>query len=327
MVMIELGHQLQQLCRSAKSELWLVAPFIKLSTLTKLLQEVDTYICINCVTRWRPEDVLAGVSDLDIWPLLRDRPNTSLWLRQNLHAKYYRADTQCLVGSANLTQTALGWSPCSNLELLISVFANDPVLQAFERELNRSKTQVDDELYEQMQVVVKQLQQSQPDTNWIIPDLAKTLAIPEQALVTKPETWVPILRNPEDLYLAYSGQQERLTSASWEAAQHDLLCLSIPLSLTKNAFTAYVGYLLLQMPIVQSVDQFVETPQRFGAVTDLLESLPCADIPEFNSDRVWQTLMRWLRHFLPDRYVLSVPNYSEVFYRVKKSSTSQNFVG
>ncbi|MBE9137369.1 phospholipase D family protein [Nodosilinea sp. LEGE 07088] len=325
--MIEIGHQLQQLCRSAKKELWLVAPFIKLGTLTQLLQEVDAHICINCVTRWRPEDVLAGVSDLTIWPSLCDRPNTSLWLRQNLHAKYYRADSQCLVGSANLTQTALGWSPSSNLELLIPVFANDPVLQAFEQELNRNKTQVDDELYEQMQVVVEQLQQSRPDANWIAPDLPRTLAIPEQALAIKPETWVPTLRNPEALYLAYSGQQERLTSASREAAQSDLLHLSIPLSLTKPAFTAYVGFLLLQMPIVQSVDQFVETPQRFGAVTDLLESLPCADIPEFNSDRVWQTLMRWLRHFLPDRYALAVPNYSEVFYRVKKNSTSENVIG
>lgn len=327
MVMIEIGHQLQKLCRSAQRELWLVAPFIKVGTLTQLLQEVDAHICINCVTRWRPEDILAGVSDLDIWPFLRDRPNTSLWLIQNLHAKYYRADIQCLVGSANLTQAALGWSPCSNLELLIPVFANDPVVQAFERELNQSKTQVDDELYKRMKLVVEQLQQSQPDANWISPDLPRPLAISEQALAIKPETWVPMLRNPEDLYLAYSGQQERLTSASREAAQHDLLYLSIPPSLTKTAFTAYVGFLLLQMPIIQSVDKFVETPQRFGAVTDLLESLPCADIPEFNSNRVWQTLMRWLRHFLPDRYALAVPNYSEVFYRVRKSSTSENVIG
>jgi hypothetical protein len=75
-----------------------------------------------------------------------------------------------------------------------------------------------------------------------------------------------------------------------------------------------VGTLLLQKPIVRQVDLFVETPQRFGAVRDLRSSLACADVPGFNPDRAWQTLMRWLRYFLSNRYMLSVPNFSEVFW-------------
>ena len=36
--------------------------------------------------------------------------------------------------------------------------------------------------------------------------------------------------------------------------------------------------------------------------------------------KYWEkTLMRWLLYFLPNRYALSVPNYSEVFYRIKTS--------
>jgi hypothetical protein len=76
---------------------------------------------------------------------------------------------------------------------------------------------------------------------------------------------------------------------------------------------------LLQKPIIQRVDSFVKTPQRFGAVKNLLNSLPCVANPHFNAERAWQTLMRWLLYFLPNRYALSVPNYSEVFYQIKTS--------
>jgi len=131
------------------------------------------------------------------------------------------------------------------------------------------------------------------------------------------EAWLPTLRNPEDLYLAYSGQQEKLTTASREAATSDLRSLPTISNLPRAAFEACIAALLLQKPIVQQVDAFVETPQRFGAVRDLLASLPCASLSNFDADRAWQTLMRWLLHFLPHRYALSVPNYSEIFYRVK----------
>ncbi len=78
-----------------------------------------------------------------------------------------------------------------------------------------------------------------------------------------------------------------------------------------------MGILLLEKPIIQQIDNFVKTPQRFGAIRDFLESLLCMNLPNFNPERAWQTLMRWLLYFLPSRYALSVPNYSEVFYRIK----------
>ena len=92
---------------------------------------------------------------------------------------------------------------------------------------------------------------------------------------------------------------------------------SLPIipNLSQKIFKAYVGTLLLQKPIIQAVDSFVKTPQRFGAVKDFLNSLPCNKINGFSAERAWQTLMRWLLYFLPNRYALSVPNYSEVFYR------------
>ena len=313
-----LGTELEKLCAEARNEVLLVAPFIKAPVLEKLLNEIPLDVPLRCVTRWFPEEIVAGVSDLEVWSLIKERPNSSLWLRPDLHAKYYRADEQCLVGSANLTAKALGWSNQSNLELLVTITAQEPSIKTFETKLLTGCVPVDEDLFEQISATVKLLAEQHPDS------LARSLSIVELKEENLPtnnlvavDAWLPTLRNPEDLYLAYSGLTEKLSTASKIAALTDLRSLTIIPNLSQKVFQAYIGTLLLQKPIIQKVDTFVKTPQRFGAVRDLLASLPCANLPDFDAERAWQTLMRWLLHFLPNRYALSVPNYSEVFYRIK----------
>ncbi len=295
--MIIPGIQLEKICTEAYKEILLVAPFIKASVLKKLLTQISSEVTIKCVTRWQPEEIIAGVSDLEVWSLLKQRPQSFLWLRPNLHAKYYRADEQCLVGSANLTAKALGWSKLSNLELMIQLPATQGNFQTFETELFQGCIQVDENLFEQMSTTVQLLTAQFLKNLSIISIISDSLA--EDSDIT--EIWLPSLRNPENLYLAYSGQEDRLTLISRDAAAQDLRSLSILPNLTKIAFISYVGVILLQKPIIQKIDSFVITPQTFGAVRDLLASLSCAKLPNFQADRAWQTLMRWLLYFHPNQ--------------------------
>lgn len=313
-----LATELEKLCQEASQEVLLVAPFIKAPVLERLLAKISVDVSLKCITRWFPEEIIAGVSDLEVWSLIRERPNSSLWLKPNLHAKFYRADDRCLVGSANLTDKALGWSNQSNLELLVPITAQEPTIKTFETELLASCIPVNEDLFEQISATVKLLAEQCPNLK------ARSLSIvelSEENLSTDDlvavDTWLPTLRNPEDLYLAYSGPSKKLSTASKIAALTDLRSLPIIPNLSRTAFEAYIGTLLLQKPIIQKVDTFVKTPQRFGAVRDLLVTLPCANTSNFDAERTWQTLMRWLLYFLPNRYALSVPNYSEVFYRIK----------
>ena len=250
---------------------------------------------------------------------VQNRPNSSFWLRPDLHAKYYRADSLCLVGSANLTGKALGWSNFLNLELLVPVSANEPTVKSFETELLKACIPVDEDLFEQMSLAIQLLAEQASNTI----ATSSRVEIPEEIIAinncVSVDAWLPTLRNPEDLYIAYSEQIEKLSTASKIAALTDLRSLPIILNLSQKVFQAYIGTLLLQKPIIQRVDSFVRIPQRFGAVQNLLNSLPCSNNRHFNAERAWQTLMRWLLYFLPNRYALSVPNYSEVFYQIKTS--------
>ena len=313
-----LGTELSNLCSKADREVLLVAPFIKAPVLERLFDQIYSDVSIKCITRWFPEEIVAGVSDLEVWSLIQNRDNSSLWLRPDLHAKYYRADNRCLVGSANLTGKALGWSHYPNLELLVPVSANEPSVKSFETELLKACIPVTEDLFEQISLAVQLLAEQTP--NAIAINLSKVEIIENNLTLDNSvnvDAWLPTLRNPEDLYLAYSMQTEKLTTASKIAALTDLRSLPVIPNLPLNVFQAYIGTLLLQKPIIQKVDSFVQTPQRFGAVKNLLNSLPCTANSHFNAERAWQTLMRWLLYFLPNRYALSVPNYSEVFYRIK----------
>src|SRR4051812_7869721 len=127
-----LGDRLLRLVEGADGLVILAAPFMKGHALERVLERVPTASDLVCVTRWRLEELAAGVSDLEVWPLLIRRGRSRLLLRHELHAKYYRAGPRCLVGSANLTGAALGWSAKANLELLIELGAEDVQLAGWE---------------------------------------------------------------------------------------------------------------------------------------------------------------------------------------------------
>ncbi len=314
--MQSLGEDLEKLCKGARQEITLITPFIKMATLKRLLEKVADDVIVKCVTRWRPEEIINGVSDIEIWLLLKERPKTSLWLRSDLHAKCYFADDVCLVGSANLTNAALGWSNQPNLELLISVPATQPKLLEFRQDLITGCIRVEDELFEYMRFLTEQFRTNQKSQTFLeLETTNEEFSLPFEIEVVPSEMWIPSLRHPENLYTAYSGRWSELTSVSQLAAMSDLKALSVPRMMSKKDFETYVAFLLLQKPIIQHIDSFVRTSQRFGAVSEFLKHLPCARTPEFDADSAWQTLMRWMLYFLNGRYSLAVPNHSEVIIR------------
>ena len=323
------GGALIALCQTAQQELLLVAPFIKVAVIERLLIEIPDKVPVRCVTRWYPHEIAYGVSDLEIWPLLRERTNSSLWLRSDLHAKYYRVDRQCLIGSANLTAAALGWRQPANLELLLPYPVEAQEIRSFEEMLFAQAVAVNDSIYQQMREAVQHLPKppAQPTSplelssqNGVPADDedAKARELRENGVVygqAPDQEWFPQTRHPEDLYKAYVNQWERPSSATQNAAAYDLRFLTIPPGLSANGFHSYVGAMLLQQPVVQAIDQLAATPQRFGVVKGLLATR-YRYMQDFDAGHGWQTLMRWLLFFLPHRYSVSTPRHSEIFRRL-----------
>lgn len=224
-------------------------------------------------------------------------------LHPTLHAKYYAAGDKALMGSANLTSAALGWREDGNLELLMP--APGGRLTGFERDLDRNCIEVDDEMFESFKAALEAFP-SAPVAEW------------EDAPAPSFAQWRPVLRHPEDLHVAYGGRAEGLSTSSKEAAALDLAALRPPLGLSREQFNIWVGAQLRQHPEAMAIDAFVEAPRRFGEMRDMMLRRGADD-----GDRAWQQWMRWLLHFLGDRYVMRVANYSEIFGRRPSRAANQ----
>jgi len=283
---------------------------MKAGPLERLLDSVDARIEPVCITRWRPAEIAMGVSDLEVFEVLVER-NGALLLQQNLHAKYFRGDDTVLVGSANLTGAALGWSADPNLELLVSVDRCSKEVAHFERVAMQGAVKVDQELYERFAAAAME---------WSVPRLPDDVELqpPNQHITNGSDFWLPALRHPAYLYFVYQVPDSfGLPIATRDAGRRDLAVLQPPVGLSKRSFDRAIGISLLSMPVVSMVDRFVVSPQRFGAVRGLLRDH--FELNHAEATRVWQTLIRWLRHFLPNRYEYTRPRYSEIMVRVHRA--------
>lgn len=301
-----IGNELVDMFSKAESEILIVAPFIKLPVLERIICSISPEIPVHCITRWRPDEIVNGISDMGIWPLLKKRKRFRLQLHYNLHAKYYRADNNCMIGSANLTNSALTWCSNWNLELMVKMPASDTKL--FETYVVDAAVDVDDYIYKEIYEKVLALEQNLPRNPLI-------LAHENNIIISTQFFWIPKLRYPQDLYSIYIGETDNLLSSTVDFGISDLIELEIPTGLSKENFYKCLQIILLQQPIVKIIDNFLTEPRHFGAMTKFLKGKFMEVGISADPVKTWQALMRWLTFFLPEKYKVKVPHYSEVIYK------------
>lgn len=293
------GNSVLEAAKEARRRALLCAPFVKIGALTPVLEALDADLEIEVFTRWRPDEIAAGVSDTAVLPLVEEHGGKT-YLCNSLHAKLFAFDDRALVGSANLTAKALGWAHNPNLELLLTVPATTAEVLVLEKELRGCAIPATAAIADEVERVAAMFRPQ--------------AVMPASATTSQAEVqWRPHLREPRELFVAYKGDVRRLTHDSRAAAELDLAQLEVPAGLESSVFAALIGTRLLQEPVIRRVDEFVLEPRRFGAVRDFLATM--LDLEREEADYAWQTMMRWLKHFLPGRYEHSVPSHSEIFVR------------
>ena len=236
------------------SELVLAAPYIKEATLSDLLSLAGRANSLTCVTRWLPGDIAFGISDVSVRQVVLERGG-DFRLHPSLHAKYYRCDGHVLIGSANLTEPGMGLGVSPNFEILALADRSFDAL-AFERNLLVQSQSITDAEYEV----------------WAsIPIEGRKPAIHPEGTAS---SWRPLTRNPEDVWLVYSGHgHAAVSSIVREIAGSDLDGLMIPKELDRNAFTVWLSTALLSSPFVcyvrsladgQDGEEFVRVSDDWG---------------------------------------------------------------
>lgn len=291
-----LGNEIVRLLSAAKADVIIVAPFIGNNAFSRLIDALPPGINSRVVTRWRPEDVLAGVSDLRILDIAKAR-DIPLFLRNDLHAKLYVADNKCLVGSANVTETALGWRTPSNLELLVPVDQEDVIIREFIEDLFRNPVLATDLQRDRLQLLLDDVRQQK--------DFSISSVVDASLPNFLPANWAPTIKTPEDLYALYSGDEQRVLRSAIDVTRTELQRFRVPPGLSEASFRSWIGAMLAQTAIVEKTINHIEHSADISESTfqRLLSDLG-ADAEEYPVRDRMMVLQRWLEYFLAGDYEL-----------------------
>lgn len=307
----QLGEELVAASTRCRNELILVAPFMKQRTVINIIEKLPSAVSLTCLTRWRIEEIAAGVSDLECWDIISSRANSRMRLAQNLHTKYYRFDRQAYLGSANLTMTALGWSKHPNREAMVEIESSDACdLDQFELSLFGQTIEVTSALYSEFKSLASSFEVDKLNLKY--PEGYQETYVQDRANGGS-LNWIPVFRSPEYLYQIYIGNVDVISKYGIYAALDDLSFLDLPDGLSEVLFNKLVRSRLVQTSVVVSLDKFILQKRRFGEVRGWLKKYLKTD----DATDDWQRLMRWLLYFFPDKYQAITRNYSEIFGYIK----------
>jgi hypothetical protein len=318
----DLGAELLDSASRAEREVVLVAPFIKSSVVGAIFEELARDVRVKVVTRWRVEELAFGVSDLSVWHDIATRENSSLSLINNLHSKYYRFDNEIFLGSANLTLMGLGLRLPGNYESFVSTRVAELSSSQFENDLIQRSLIVDEFVYERAAHAVERFKGVNPVSfvgygdDIILPSSPEVrvdkLAAASSERALKNLSWLPVTRSPEIVFKVYSGDTESASEDAVLGVRLDLEELQVPQGIgSEEAFNAVIRARLELSVICTVLDRFLDRPRRFGEIRAFLKPHLLAGEDETTT---WQTLMRWLLFFCPEKYGSHTANYSEIFY-------------
>ena len=264
-------------CRYAKTAV-IVAPYMKTSALERILTAIPDDASVTCVSRWTPEDIRSGVTDLDCRELVMARDGAFL-LHDRLHAKYYRFDNQVLIGSSNLTRTGMNIDGFGNLEILCASPSDFDAMQ-FESRLLQEAYPVSDADFALWSRITP------------IPQQDQTVSLHHD--LGSPVGWRPTTRRPEYLWLAYQQRGEEIPlSEQQEVASQEVRTMGVPDGLTGQEFDDWVRLSLLTSPFVKSV--LVGLEETREAAWDRLSQQ--WNISNAEAERYRSTAQNWIAHF------------------------------
>ena len=287
----------------------IIAPFVKLDALTNLVDACEDISHLQVVVRWQASDLVSGVSDVEIYPYLKEK-GVSLFRHSSIHLKMLVFNhSLAFHTSGNVTKKGLGLISAGNIEIGCSVHLEDGDWINLLALLSQS-LEVDDSVYEQAKTYVLD-NAEEPDP--LPPMILKSSENKEFS-----KSALPASESPEVLYQFYSantGSRQKMQEAA--ECIHDIVTYSIPSGLDEPAFYTCLGESFKSHPFIADLVTHIQSEEsvRFGAVNAWITER-CSDSPRpYRRDLKTTTrhLYSWLE-FYYDKISWDTPNYSMVIY-------------
>jgi hypothetical protein len=250
----------------------IIAPFISKSGLESFLSELPiSKENFKVITRWRAEDLCSGVSDPEIYPVLK-KLGAELFLHDHIHLKVFISSlNRAYVGSSNITLTGLGLAQNSNIEAGSINHISRGDWETLFDVINMSRV-VDDGTYEIAREYcnVNKMKQKHPPLN--LPEAPKNKFLVSQ---------LPSVASPEFLFQSYSSTQNNETNDEDQVRiLHDLNLFNIPADLNEKEFFQFLRVSFKANPFTHLIiDQIKESGSlSFGRLTAFVHN-KSQDVP------------------------------------------------
>lgn len=297
----------------SKETTYIAAPFINPELLESVLQPKWNQKVV-VITSWRKDHLLAGVSKIEIYEVVKRHPKWSLFINDRLHSKFYSNDLiSALIGSANLTYSALQDRKDSNYELLTYIEMSDLDRNSF-RSLLEDSNLVDEEYYQKC-------------LEWYDQNRDQFEKLPTDSIVPKEgKDWFLISSLPASISPMRIWEiivEASSTDNSWgeyEAAKHDVELFGINCSdyVNKEEFRDALSDLVGAHPFIKAFSDNIDSEGLyFGAAKEWIQQ-NCTNVPvPYRRDitEYAQALYVWLPELFPKIFSVNRPNYSQIIIR------------
>jgi hypothetical protein len=286
---------LEDRIKSGDDIILILVPFAKLAALQQLHWVHVNRIKLKVICRWRPEDLLSGASDVEVFTYLKES-GCQLYINPDIHLKLYVFGSNAAFNtSGNLTLRGLGYTGHANIEAGNMVRLTPGDWAKIFRIIDGSR-QVDDDLYLRFKAFVDQYPKVVPPT--VLPDL---LSSPKLYTISSlPATATPI--KLADFY--FDPSTTTVQPEEVRRAMHDLVLFNVTPNLNRADFNPALGQAFLQTPFVKDFVEFlkIEGTLRFGAVNHWIHQ-KCEDVPlpyRWEIKDNTRIFYDWLAHFIPE---------------------------
>jgi len=293
--------------------LYILCPFINTELIEKLLLEQEQVVI---VTSWRKDHLLAGVSSLSLFELVKKHPKWTLRINDRLHAKVFtRTFEDMLYGSANLTYRALEDKERSNFEVMNYAKCTQKDEKEILEIINQSLQITESEYQQYLRWYEENKDKYKP-----LPDdsLLEPLSIEKEFLISS----LPGSTSPRRIWdiISEQGQWDHLWNEQ-SAALHDLKLFSLSCDDYSN-YDEFLDELKSRISQHSFIEAFCEQITidglYFGRAKQWIQETCIDDPVPFRKEITGYviSLFAWLVEIYPDRYIIEQPNYSECIKRI-----------
>jgi hypothetical protein len=302
----ELDEWLRRAITESRQEVWICSAYVRTAAFQRLLESraADNSLHASVLVRWQPQDLISGASDLELFPVCRER-GISLYLKLDFHGKVYAVPPAGIsVGSTNATASGLGFGPSPNSEMNTLVMCTEENLQCVKSQFIGA-TAVTDQLYARMRLELDGMR----NCNLLSPQWSSDV----MSLLQPPVPPASLL--VDECFLTDGcWWSQGLDVARDPAAEHDLQLLGVG--------TSGISLTELQLAVRSTkcirwlTEQLKRAPQRelyFGTLTAALHDALLDDPGPRRSEvkTLLQNLLSWVQLAGLSELNVDRPNYSQ----------------